>query len=120
MKGVRSRAHGTTTEMLVVVVVVVAAAAVWNAGGAAAGGLTARQCKAERDALIGACMPAVARKPPSTFCCLRIRVSHTECVCPEITPKVVSLIDINYAIKVVRGCGRPVPRHFKCGSITTP
>ncbi|KAA3487002.1 Protein kinase byr2 [Gossypium australe] len=28
-----------------------------------------------------------------------------------------ALIDVNYAIKVIQGCGRQVPRHLKCGSL---
>ncbi|CAB4309851.1 unnamed protein product [Prunus armeniaca] len=36
-------------------------------------------------------------------------------------PKVAATIhDINRAVRLIEGCGRRVPRHFKCGSITTP
>ncbi|TYI52381.1 hypothetical protein E1A91_D12G244100v1 [Gossypium mustelinum] len=52
--------------------------------------------------------------------CQRVRVTHLECVCPVITPKLAALIDVNRAIRLIQGCGRSVPRHYKCGSITTP
>ncbi|XP_010682172.1 uncharacterized protein LOC104897042 [Beta vulgaris subsp. vulgaris] len=84
------------------------------------GALTQAQCHEERQILVRACKPVVFRVPPSGFCCQRLRVTHVECVCSRITPKIAPLIDVNYAISVVQRCGRSVPRHFKCGSITTP
>ncbi|CAB4301567.1 unnamed protein product [Prunus armeniaca] len=57
---------------------------------------------------------------PSAYCCQRVRVRHFECVCPYVTPKVATLIPIGRTIKQIEGCGRSVPRNFKCGSITTP
>ncbi|KAH9627027.1 hypothetical protein KSS87_020676 [Heliosperma pusillum] len=83
-------------------------------------GLTPAQCHEERRILVSACKPVVFRVPPSAYCCQRIRVTDTQCVCSVITPKIAPLIDVNYAISVVQRCGRQVPRHFKCGSITTP
>uniref|UniRef100_A0A7C9DM66 Bifunctional inhibitor/plant lipid transfer protein/seed storage helical domain-containing protein n=1 Tax=Opuntia streptacantha TaxID=393608 RepID=A0A7C9DM66_OPUST len=83
-------------------------------------GLTPAQCHEERRILISACKPVLMRIPPSSFCCERVRVAHAGCVCPEITPKIAPLIDVNYAISVVQSCGRQVPRHYQCGSITTP
>ncbi|RVW70373.1 hypothetical protein CK203_060564 [Vitis vinifera] len=56
----------------------------------------------------------------STECSRVARVTHVECVCPLITPKLAALIDVNKAVRVIEGCGRKVPRHYKCGSITTP
>ncbi|XP_057477474.1 uncharacterized protein LOC130765221 [Actinidia eriantha] len=81
---------------------------------------TAAQCKEERRVGINACKPVVYGKLPTPECCERIRVGHTECVCPVITPKLAALIDVNRFVKLIEGCGRRVPRHFKCGSITTP
>ncbi|XP_027182928.1 stamen-specific protein FIL1-like [Coffea eugenioides] len=78
------------------------------------------QCRLERKLGINACKPVVYGKPPSADCCERVRVTDIECVCPVITPKLAALIDLNRAIRLVEGCGRRVPRHFKCGSITTP
>ncbi|KAK4843676.1 hypothetical protein QYF36_011365 [Acer negundo] len=52
-------------------------------------------------------------KLPSLSCCERVRVSHVECVCPLVTPKLAALIDLNCAIRFIEGCGRRVPRHFK-------
>ncbi|XP_050228626.1 uncharacterized protein LOC130014564 [Mercurialis annua] len=86
----------------------------------ASAGPNAAQCKEEIRLGLNACKPVVYGKSPSAECCHRVRVSHVECVCPEITPKVAVLIDINRAVRLVQGCGRRVPRHFKCGSITTP
>ena len=77
---------------------------------------TAAQCKEERSVGLNACKPVVYGRPPSPECCERIRVTHVECVCPLITPKLAALIDVNRVIRVIEGCGRRVPRHFKCGS----
>ncbi|KAL5709521.1 hypothetical protein ACHQM5_020201 [Ranunculus cassubicifolius] len=82
--------------------------------------LSAGQCKQERNFLVDACKPVIYGRNPSSWCCGRIRATHVECVCPVITSKLASLVDVNRAVKLIRGCGRPVPRHFKCGSITTP
>ncbi|KAL1833629.1 hypothetical protein ACET3Z_003280 [Daucus carota] len=82
--------------------------------------MTAGECKQERKVLVNACKSLVARRGPSSYCCQRLRAAHVECVCPVITPKLAALIDVNYAVRVVQSCGRQVPRHFKCGSITTP
>ncbi|KAF9625417.1 hypothetical protein IFM89_022575 [Coptis chinensis] len=82
--------------------------------------LNENQCKEERRIGINACKPVIYGKLPTAECCERVRVSHVECVCPVITPKLAALVDVNRAIKLIQGCGRPVPRHFRCGSITTP
>ncbi|KAK9167771.1 hypothetical protein Scep_002962 [Stephania cephalantha] len=86
------------------------------------GGLSHAECKLLVNILVSACSEVINRKPPSAYCCQRIRVTPEECVCPRITPQLAVLIapNLNYAVKVVQGCGRPVPRHHKCGSITTP
>lgn len=78
--------------------------------------MTAEECKEERRVLVNACKSLLARVGPSSVCCQRLRVSHVECVCPVVTPKLAALIDVNYAVKVIQSCGRQVPRHFKCGS----
>ncbi|KAJ0037919.1 hypothetical protein Pint_23204 [Pistacia integerrima] len=77
---------------------------------------TAAECKEERRLLVDGCKSLLIRKPPSGYCCERLRVTHVNCVCPIITPQLAALIDVNYAVKVVQGCGRQVPRLFKCGS----
>lgn len=79
-------------------------------------GHTAAQCRVERRMLVNACKSLVFRIGPSAKCCERLRATRTQCVCSVITPTVAKLIDVNYAVKVVRQCGRYVPRHFKCGS----
>ncbi|KAL7096088.1 hypothetical protein ACP275_10G061400 [Erythranthe tilingii] len=82
---------------------------------------TEAQCSDERRDGFSACkFTLIYRLPPSGKCCRRIRETHTECVCPLITPKVAFLINVNWAIKTIKKCGREVPRNFKCGSITTP
>jgi Probable lipid transfer len=79
-------------------------------------GLSAAACKAERRALVNTCKPVLYGMLPSAQCCQRIRVTHLECVCPIITPKLAALINVDRAVRLVQGCGRRVPHHFKCGS----
>ncbi|KAI3691592.1 hypothetical protein L6452_31389 [Arctium lappa] len=81
---------------------------------------TAAQCKQERRLAVNACKSVLYGRQPSSFCCQRARVSHVECICPAITPKLAALVDVNRFVKLIQGCGRRVPRHYKCGSITTP
>lgn len=81
-----------------------------------AGAQSAAQCKEERRILVNACKSVITRRPPSAYCCQRLRVTNVNCVCPVITPQLAALIDVNYAIRVIQSCGRQVPRHFKCGS----
>ncbi|KAA8522137.1 hypothetical protein F0562_012549 [Nyssa sinensis] len=81
---------------------------------------SAAQCMEEKRIGLNACKSVVHGKLPTPECCERIRVTHIECVCPVITPKLAALIDLNRAIRLIEGCGRRVPRHYKCGSITTP
>ena len=78
--------------------------------------LSDAQCHEERRVGLNACKPVLAGKLPSAACCQRVRVTHIECVCQVITPKIAALVDINRAIRLVEGCGRRVPRHYKCGS----
>ena len=80
---------------------------------------SAAECKEERRLAINACKPVVYGKDPSPACCERARVTHIECVCPVITPKLAALIDVNRAVRLIEGCGRKVPRHYKCGSMST-
>ncbi|CAA6660152.1 unnamed protein product [Spirodela intermedia] len=110
---------GRSVHAVVLVLVVVVALALGGAGLASAG-LSASECRRERVLGLNACKSLLFWRSPSPECCLRIRVSHPECVCPVITPKLAALVDVNRLIKIVRGCGRPVPSHYKCGSITTP
>ncbi|MCD7466905.1 hypothetical protein HAX54_003985 [Datura stramonium] len=82
--------------------------------------LSERACKEERRIGVNACKPILYGNIPSPKCCERIRLTHIECVCSVITPKLAALIDIKRAVRIVEGCGRRVPRNYKCGSITTP
>ncbi|KAL5748370.1 hypothetical protein ACOSQ2_025667 [Xanthoceras sorbifolium] len=99
----------------VVVLLVVAVVGNWEVKMAGAE-LSAGQCKEERRIGLNECKPVLYGKLPSPSCCERVRVSHVECVCPVITPKLAALVDLNRAIRLIEGCGRRVPRHFKCGS----
>ncbi|KAF3625132.1 hypothetical protein FXO37_31026 [Capsicum annuum] len=76
--------------------------------------MSERACKEERRICVNACKSILYGKVPSPKCCERIRLTHIECVCGVITPKLAALIDIKYAIRVVEGCGRRVPRNYKC------
>nr|XP_043627244.1 uncharacterized protein LOC122598822 [Erigeron canadensis] len=80
----------------------------------------ARQCKKERSLALNACKSVMYGRPPSSYCCQRIRVSHTKCICSVITPKVAALVNAHRFLKLIEGCGRRVPHHFKCGSLTLP
>lgn len=77
---------------------------------------TDAECKVERRLAVNSCKSVLYGRLPSTSCCQRARVSHVECICPVITPKLAALIDVNRVIKLIEGCGRVVPRKFKCGS----
>ncbi|XP_071730848.1 uncharacterized protein [Rutidosis leptorrhynchoides] len=102
--------------MLVIILVAIAIVILDTAHAAP----TAAQCKEERRLAVNACKTVLYGRRPSSYCCQRARVSHVECICPAITPKLAALVDVNHFVKLIEGCGRRVPRHFKCGSITTP
>ncbi|KAL6320964.1 hypothetical protein AAG906_010773 [Vitis piasezkii] len=79
------------------------------------------QCKEERNLLVNACRPVIYGRNPSADCCQRVRVSHVECVCPYVTPKtasIIGVIGVDNVVKKIEGCGRTVPRKFKCGNIS--
>ncbi|KAJ4870759.1 hypothetical protein Rs2_24662 [Raphanus sativus] len=77
-------------------------------------------CHAQRRLLIDACKILILRQAPPAECCRRIRTTPAWCVCPSVTPQRAALIDVNYAVGVIRQCGRYVARGTKCGSITVP
>ncbi|XP_034711662.1 uncharacterized protein LOC117934135 [Vitis riparia] len=112
-------------EAVVAAVVVVAALVVcgWGNIQMASADTSPSQCKEERNLLVNACRPVIYGRSPSADCCQRVRVSHVECVCPYVTPKtasIIGVIGVDNVVKKIEGCGRTVPRKFKCGSITTP
>ncbi|PSS32458.1 Nuclear transition protein like [Actinidia chinensis var. chinensis] len=78
------------------------------------------QCKEEKRLLVNECRGVIFGQNPSASCCQRVRVTHVECVCPSVTPKLAAIIGVERTIKQIQGCGRTVPRNFKCGSVTTP
>nr|GFC64337.1 bifunctional inhibitor/plant lipid transfer protein/seed storage helical domain-containing protein [Tanacetum cinerariifolium] len=84
-------------------------------------GPSAAACHEEKRLAVNACRSMWHGGLPSPQCCQRASVSHAECICPGVTPEIVAIIgDINRAIRLVERCGRRVPHHFKCGSVTTP
>ncbi|KAF2299188.1 hypothetical protein GH714_030930 [Hevea brasiliensis] len=96
---------------LVIVLLVAGVMSIWDVKTASAA-LSAAQCKEERRLGLNACKPVVYGRPPSPQCCERIRVTHIECVCPDVTPKIAALIDMNRAVRIIEGCGRRVsPLH---------
>ncbi|KAI3689781.1 hypothetical protein L2E82_47748 [Cichorium intybus] len=104
---------GGVTNIMVVMMVVLAVAELNPATGA---GPSAAECHEERRLAVNACKSLVRGGLPSPQCCQRARVSHAECICPDVTPTVVALIgDVNRAIRLIESCHRRVPHHFKCG-----
>ncbi|KAD4178273.1 hypothetical protein E3N88_26864 [Mikania micrantha] len=107
---------GGATNMIAVMVLVVLAVSWLNLARA---GLSAAECHEERRLAVNACKSLIHGGFPSPQCCQRARVSHAECICPDVTPELVAMIgDINRAIRLVERCGRRVPHHFKCGIAT--
>ncbi|CDP03077.1 unnamed protein product [Coffea canephora] len=82
--------------------------------------LSPSECNQERRLIENSCRPVAFGAQPSAGCCQLVRAAHVECVCPYVTPKLAALVGAQRMIKLVRGCGRPVPPNFRCGSITTP
>ncbi|CAK9184580.1 unnamed protein product [Ilex paraguariensis] len=80
------------------------------------GATTPNQCKEEKRLLVNACRGVIFGQNPSAACCQRVRVTQVECVCPSVTSKLAALIGVQRAIKQIQGCGRAIPRNFKCGS----
>ena len=77
------------------------------------------ECKQERKIAGNACQPVLYGKSPSAECCQRVRLTHLECVCPYVSPKVASIIrsyGLNKLVKQIEGCGRALPHNFNCGS----
>ena len=111
MAGVmKGKAWGLGILMMVVVL------GVWEVRMASAA-VSAAKCKEERRLGINACKAVVYGKSPTPACCHRMRVTHLGCVCSVITPKLAALVDVNRMIELVKGCGRKLPRHYKCGSM---
>ncbi|XP_038685860.1 uncharacterized protein LOC119985643 [Tripterygium wilfordii] len=103
-------------KLLVVALIVVAVLEV----PAAKGAISPSQCKEEQRLLVNQCRAVISGSNASPACCQRVRVTHWECICPSVTPKLAALINVGHIVKQIEACGRSVPRKFKCGSITTP
>lgn len=81
------------------------------------GHTTPSQCKQERTLICNAFSPVMFGLNPLAACYERVRVTHVECVCPSITPRVaVSSDPYQNQIQQIESCGRRVPYNFKCGS----
>ncbi|GLJ09519.1 hypothetical protein SUGI_0111020 [Cryptomeria japonica] len=83
-------------------------------------GVEGDRCKDQVQGLVNACKPIIYGQSPSPNCCSLIRSADTACVCPKVTPQIAALIQISKAVRIVEGCGRKVPHHFRCGSVVTP
>ncbi|XP_055821198.1 uncharacterized protein LOC129889776 [Solanum dulcamara] len=77
-------------------------------------------CREERRIGKKACLPVLFGSNPLAECCERVRVTHLECFCPILTPKLAAILNPRRLIRIAKGCGRTIPRNFKCGSITIP
>lgn len=84
---------------------------------ASAAKMSAKKCKEERRVGVNACKEIVYGQNPTSECCKWMKVAHLDCVCPVITPKLAALVDVNRMVKLVKDCGRKLPRHYKCGSM---
>ncbi|CBI38538.3 hypothetical protein VitviT2T_024226 [Vitis vinifera] len=107
----------------VLVLVVSVLVCIWGNIHLASADMSPTECKEERKLAGNACRPMLYGQNPSANCCQRIRVTHVECICPYVSPKVASIVrayGLNKLIKKIEGCGRAIPHNFKCGSITTP
>ncbi|KAL6985874.1 hypothetical protein U1Q18_019246 [Sarracenia purpurea var. burkii] len=87
---------------------------------AGADNLTPSQCRDERQLGIKECKPVMFGAAPSAACCVRMRVSHVECACPVIDPKLAAILTLDRVVKLLRTCGRAVPHKFQCGSLYFP
>ncbi|KAL7103572.1 hypothetical protein ACP275_08G187900 [Erythranthe tilingii] len=84
-------------------------------------GQTPSECNDEKNKLENGCRAVIFGRDPTEACCQQVRAAHLSCVCPLVTPALVAAIGgAQRVIRLVRGCGRTVPRNFKCGSLTSP
>lgn len=86
----------------------------------AAAAQRAKSCKEERRLLINACKAVVYGNSPTPACCATTRDTHLQCVCAVITPKLAALVDVSRLVAIVKGCGKKLPHHYKCGSMCSP
>ncbi|KAI7743403.1 hypothetical protein M8C21_014030 [Ambrosia artemisiifolia] len=108
---------GSATIMMVAMMVLLAVSGL-NASRA---GPSVAQCHQEKQLAVSACGSVLQGGRPSVECCHRVRVTHAKCICPDVTPELINIVGgVNRAIRLVKSCGRKVPHHFKCGSVTTP
>ncbi|KAK3002697.1 hypothetical protein RJ639_019936 [Escallonia herrerae] len=101
--------------MVAVVLLVLALLGAWDVKMASAAPSPA-ECKEEQRLGIKACSPVLSGQQPSAACCQRVRVSHVECICPSISPRLASRIGNDRFVRLVRGCGRSFPPRAKCGT----
>ncbi|CAI9774962.1 unnamed protein product [Fraxinus pennsylvanica] len=75
------------------------------------------RCKEEKSGLIRNCRSAIYSRNPAATCRQMTRNVHFERVCPYVTPKVATIIEVQRALKLFQDCGRQVPHNFKCGTM---
>ncbi|XP_057475681.1 uncharacterized protein LOC130763721 [Actinidia eriantha] len=120
MAGERRSTYSWASMLFVVVVVVALCGPRMAWGMAQTDSLSPSQCRDERQLGVDACKNVLFGNPPSAACCVRIRVSHFECVCPVIDAKLAALVTVARAVKLFKDCGRSVPHKFHCGSLYFP
>lgn len=64
------------------------------------------QCVEERRLLVNACRTIIIGRSPSADCCQRVRVTNVECVCPQVSTKLMALIGVQRTIRQIEACGR--------------
>ncbi|MCE3216247.1 hypothetical protein HAX54_005708, partial [Datura stramonium] len=62
-------------------------------------------CREERRIGKKACLPVLFGRNPSAECCERARVTHWECFCPIITPKLAAILNVKRLVRLIRACG---------------
>lgn len=82
--------------------------------------IEADKCGDEVQGLVNNCSSILLGESPSAVCCGLIRSADMGCVCPLVTPQIAKLVNVSEAVSVIESCGRSVPHHTQCGSITTP
>ncbi|KAK2965357.1 hypothetical protein RJ640_013820 [Escallonia rubra] len=99
--------------IVAVVFLVQALLGMWDVKMASAAAPSPAECKEEQRLGINACSLVLSGQQPSAACCERARVSHVECICPAISPRLASRIGNDRFVRLVRGCGRSFPPRAK-------
>ncbi|KFK29964.1 hypothetical protein AALP_AA7G200300 [Arabis alpina] len=78
-------------------------------------------CGANLSGLVNECQRYIDNAAlPSQSCCDLIRPIDVSCACRYVSWWVMTLIDMDKVVSVVRSCGKSIPSGYKCGSYTIP